>query len=507
MHKRNHLKLLKSIGMLALVAGMTSGLSIQSLAQDSGAVAFNSTDAEEEGYWYSRYNLGNMSMRSGIGNIVMPDPAIIMKVMAAADADFDPAEFAKGNTNYGDGDHITPPKNVAPISTVYKSGDPHFIVKFNPADFGTQRWDPAKMDTTLTGLANGYAILKETEWARQFHVDDHFGTPDSDFGAYWRFVGAIMTINAKLQARSFFTNMEGYDLSNGGDAVMLMAVSDLSNLLSSEKLAHSDVANRFRDPEVAAAFATGADKLFDLVNASNPTNVRESALAIQGLVWYAALTKNTANKASALNKITALTTALEGMSAANATERAYYLRGLIEAKRTLGINDGSIRTVAGAFLDDFNAETGGFDSQNVYSIDDVGAIVGTLNALRIFETADVDADQAEEIFTIFWEEVVNKGGLQLSTPPLALAKAPFEYEGEPETYFRYASQPVPPMAGGEFGVAPVFASSIGYADGKWTVIDSNFDSAGAMHASNEMIWFHYDEINGFPEVDLSDVIN
>ena len=499
--------ILKGAGILSLMLGMSVGMGGTGVAQDATAAPFTSTDAEEEGYWYSRYNLGNLSMRSGLGNIVTPDPKVIMAAMAAADADFDPAEFAKGNFDYGDGNHVKPPANVAPISTVYKSGDPHYIAPFKAPDFGTQRWDPAKMDTTLTGLANGYAILKEVEWARQFHVDDHFGTPDSDFGAYWRFVGAMMTINAKLQARSFFSNMDGYDLSDGGAAVMLMAVSDLTDLLARDRQAHSEVPNRFKDPKVAQAMAGGAHKLFELVKDSNPTTIREKALTIQSLVWYAARAADDAHKAAALRKMHTVTHDLQGMSPGNATEQAWYLRGLIEAKRTLGLNDGSIRTVAAEFLDGFDMEKGGFANQDVYTIDDVGTIIGTLNALRIFETADVDADAAEEVFRTFFEEVINKGGLQLSTPPLPIAKDPFEYEGEPPTYFRYGpSQPVPPKAGGQYGVAPVFATSIGYKDGQWAVIDSNFDAAGAMHASNEMIWLHYDEINGFPEVDLSHVL-
>lgn len=61
----------------------------------------------------------------------------------------------------------------------------------------------------------------------------------------------------------------------------------------------------------------------------------------------------------------------------------------------------------------------------------------------------------------------NKAGLQISAPPLKIAKSPFEYKDEPETFFRYGpSQPVPPMAGGEFGVAPVFATSVGLSHGK-----------------------------------------
>jgi len=474
------------------------------LLSTSFALAFDSTDAEEEGYWYSRYNLGNLVMRSGMGDVVMPDQEQIMKAIAMVDSDFDPAEMQKGNSAYGDGDHALPPKNPAMLSTVYKSGDPHFITKFDVDDFATQRWDPEKMDKTLTGSANGYTILKEVEWARQFHVDDHFGTPDSDFGAYWRFVGMMMTMSAKMQTKSFLENKESYDLSNGGDAVMLMALSDLSDLLSVEKLAHSEVMNRYKDPAMAEMVSQGADSLFEQVSQSNPTSIKEKSLAIQSLVWYAAKTANEENKIKALNKISLLASSLESTNPTTASQRAYYLRGLIDAKRTLGVNDGSIRIVGAEFLDDFDVTTGTFRSQNSFTIDEVGEIIGTLNALRIFETADVDADLAEEVFKTFHEEVINKGGLQISAPPIKVAKSPFEYEGEPETYFRYdESQPFPPMAGGEFGIAPVFATSIAYKDGKWTVTDSTFDTAGAMHTSNEMIWLHYDEINGFPEVDVS----
>ena len=38
--------------------------------------------------------------------------------------------------------------------------------------------------------------------------------------------------------------------------------------------------------------------------------------------------------------------------------------------------------------------------------------------------------------------------------------------------------------------------------GQWTEIDRYFDTAGAMHAANEFIWLHHDEVNGFPEVEL-----
>jgi hypothetical protein len=55
------------------------------------------------------------------------------------------------------------------------------------------------------------------------------------------------------------------------------------------------------------------------------------------------------------------------------------------------------------------------------------------------------------------------------------------------------------MAGGKYGVAPVFATEVRFDGSKWTVTDGRFDSAGAMHASNEFIRFHNDEVNGFPQ--------
>jgi len=278
---------LRNTTAIALFAGLLGVLPMHAIAQSAG---FTSTDAEEEGYWYSRYNLGNLTMRSGMGNVVMPPQEMMMKAIAAVDADFDPARMKAGDMAYGDGDHVAPPVNAAPLSTVYKSGDPHYITKFDGADFGTQRWDPAKMDTTLTGLANGFTILKEAEWARQFHVDDHFGTPDADFGAYWRFVGMMMNMNAKMQAASFLKNMGAYDLSNGGDAVMLIALADLADMLGADHLAHSEVANRYRDPQMAQMVDTATFTLFKMVEASHPADIRGQSLALQSLVWYGAKT-------------------------------------------------------------------------------------------------------------------------------------------------------------------------------------------------------------------------
>ena len=114
-------------------------------------------------------------MRSGMGERMMPDMKMVMMALEKVDADFNKEEFMKGNDNYGDGDHPRPPKNPFLIQSVYKSGDPHYVTKFDPADFATQKWDESKMDKTLTPEVFAYTIQKEVEWAKDFHGEEHFG--------------------------------------------------------------------------------------------------------------------------------------------------------------------------------------------------------------------------------------------------------------------------------------------------------------------------------------------
>ncbi len=140
--------------------------------------------------------MGTLAMSSGLGEIFMPDMEMMMMAMQMADADFDPMQQGM----YGDGDHPMAPVNPSLLKAVYKSGMPYYTQKVDLDDFVTQKWDPVTFDRTLTGLANGQLIIKEVEWAKQFHVDSHFGVPTDDFGAQWRFIGSALIMEAKMQA-------------------------------------------------------------------------------------------------------------------------------------------------------------------------------------------------------------------------------------------------------------------------------------------------------------------
>jgi len=456
---------------------------------------FGPTEAEEEGYWYSRYNLGNLVMRSGLGETFMPEMAMMQQMIAMVDA------------NPDDGDTVMVPANVTLLKSIYRSGDPHYQQQMNVDDFGTQRWDESTFDKTVTTRSMAWTIIKESEWAKQFHVDDHFGTPTDDFGAQWRFVGMVMNASAKMQtqyAMQMMMNGDGlYKDTDGsvdqtGQWVLLEAFSDLASTLGAQKLPNSD-SNRYLDTANASMILGAADALYAKLSKTTPSGNEALSLAIQSLTWYAASTANAANKTEAINLIQSFADTLGSDHGQTATDKAFSVRGLIEAYRVSG-QDKYLQHAAMAFnelLDAYDSSTGAFTSQSAYSIDDVGVILGAINAVKIFAGSAVDQDKTEALFTAFFESAVNLSGLQQAVPAKTVAKGDFELD-EPDLYYGYPGIPKPPMAGGPFGIAPVFAGEVSLVDGKWQVTDGRFYAAGAMHTSNEMIWFHNDEVNGFP---------
>jgi len=479
---------------MILAAFALTGLLVGSvLGQTIGTIPeFGISAVEQEAYWYSRYNLGHLTMRAGMGEAFMPEMSDVEAMIAMADAD------------PNDGDTVTPPTNPALLRTVYAGGLSDWIGPADPADFATLRWDEASFDRRLAGAGLGWTIVKELEWAKQFHIDSHFGTPEDDFGAQWRFMGLVLTAMAVEQADAWIelhASDEMVMLDAADPFVMLMALSNLAEVLGAETMPHSET-NRYRDLDRSASLRTVADEHLDRVVeiSMHRMNVKELSTAIQGLVWYAAMTQDAQRQAAALDRIGQLSGGLLTIEKRTAAERGYALRGLIEAYRVHGCVD-CLQESLDLFEElavDYDDVHGIFSSQLSYSIDDVAALVGGLNAARLF--LDADRGIAEEMLVGFFEGTVNLSGLQRSVPPIASGKSPFE-QNDPAIFYGYPGLPLPGDVS-EFGAAPVFASSVTFdpTAGAWSEADPFFDTAGAMHAANEFIWLHADQVNGFPEV-------
>ncbi|MDC3379394.1 hypothetical protein OAX78_03835, partial [Planctomycetota bacterium] len=479
---------------LSSVANTTSSQQAQANGSNANFQAAGLAAVQGQAYWYSRYNLGSLVMKSGNGKTFMPTPADVQMMIDSASDSLSQA---------------TPPQNPALLARVYDSGDPTFSFPDDgaPGDFGDQRWTSQTAGRSTTSFDSvGWTLIKELQWARQFHVDSHFGapaTPNTDAipGAQQRFSGLALLALAMNQVAHFNANPGGYRQTTTGSYVLLWALSDLKALLATQALPHSS-GNRYRAAAAAMNPGLTADQVADSIRvqadqvfASLPTpqTVQERSIAVQALAWYAFACEE--NHELAITRLGVVADALARMQASTATERAYQIRGLVESYR-IRRQEQHLQQASGLFqelLADYDMNTQSLVSQSTYSADDVAAILGALNALRIHGGSAVDQSQLTVLLVNLFEGLVNRSGLQLSAPPMQALPTYEQARWGSELMFRYPSVPTPRVAGD----APVFAAEVSRTPQGWTQT-REFDTAGAMHLANELMWFHEAEVNGFP---------
>jgi len=148
-----------------------------------------------ENYEYSRYQLGTIITRSGMGLHLMWGP-IVVKLAAMEAPGFDGSLTGTPN-GFNEDDELVKmsqmftwitnqpaPGNPWPQFADFISGDPHLPqavdpVNFGWADFSTLRWDRSKMQKLLNPSAMGQSLMKQYLWASDmlsgFHDKDDNG--------------------------------------------------------------------------------------------------------------------------------------------------------------------------------------------------------------------------------------------------------------------------------------------------------------------------------------------
>ena len=151
-----------------------------------------------ENYEYSRYNLGTLTGRSGMGTHMMWSPVVTAKA-AMEPAGFDGSMTGGTPNGYNEDDEFkkmmmhfamltnhTPPMNGYPQFSDFYSGV-NTLPQAAAADFQTNwatlRWDRSQMDKTLSLSAMGQSMSKQYLWAQDmlsaFH-DANDNTIDAD---------------------------------------------------------------------------------------------------------------------------------------------------------------------------------------------------------------------------------------------------------------------------------------------------------------------------------------
>jgi hypothetical protein len=527
----------------------------------------------ESGYWYSRYEMSTLAMASGMGDMVnMTDPndPFAPMVMAAMPKMIDMANDCPAAAT-----NCTPPidpvtaqympmvsgqvmADLHPtvITRIYNSGDPSLANAFDtshPIDTLNMRFVPSSQATQkTTTAAYGWLAVKEVEWARQFHVDEHFGAPgpsDTLPLAQTRLFGEMIFAEAMIQTKVLLDDIVDmstnpptmktptkFDWSDPrGNYVVVLALADLAGTLIGNPAqgnvlctgeTHCSVSNRYRAmgnmmaPMILGAGKTADDLAGTFLMAANmllgsatmfpttPPDVRAGAVTVISMTWLASAATNTAQIADAKTRLRTAADYVLAAPKANSIEQAASLRALIEAYRLLG--DAKYQAGATsawtALLSKYDPPHGRWTDVTTYTADDFAYLYGALNSFGVWNAtllnvSQADQDKAANTELDAFESIIDKGGFQLAAPP---ARAPFipaaEYKGL-DLYHRYPTMPTPPAVTPSTqgnGVAPMCAHSITWGPNGWTVDRSFVDVAQCMHMANEFLWAHSDEVNGFP---------
>lgn len=148
-----------------------------------------------ENYEYSRYQLGTVIARSGLGMHMMWAPVISDMAAMENDPGFD-GKFTMGMANgYKEDDVLmktvmhfamltnhTAPMNPWPQFGEFVSGDPHYAQATDAAnfhhDFSSLRWDRSLMTKQLSPGAMGQTLMKQYLWAQDMLGGFHDGAEE-----------------------------------------------------------------------------------------------------------------------------------------------------------------------------------------------------------------------------------------------------------------------------------------------------------------------------------------
>ncbi len=222
-----------------------------------------------DNYEYSRYQLGTIISRSGMGLHMMWAP-MIMKMAAMEPEGFDGSmngtpngfkeddELIKNIMHFSMLANHAPPGNPWPQFADFMSGDPRLPqtidpVNFTWADFSTLRWDRSKMDKILSPSSMGQSMMKQYLWAQDmlgaFHDSNDEGiepdgsiSPDFNDNSHFDpnnnvyyggdgldgFIGMVLTAET-INKTLFVTNKLAYNGTSLG-AIDLMNYDPMNGI-------------------------------------------------------------------------------------------------------------------------------------------------------------------------------------------------------------------------------------------------------------------------------------
>jgi len=485
--KRTRIAVLLAVaGAVAVTAGVAQA-GVRHHATKRASLAQLEQRVGWESYWYSLYNLSALSMgKSGMGIQFTAPKAKLMAVLKAA------------------GLSKPPLTNPYFVSVPYSSGDPHFMRAWNANDGATWRWNPKSFDTTITPQSYAWTATKYSEWAKNFENHTAPSSLDHFRGLMLNNLAATaagwMEQNLRLPNGLFASAWKNGHVTDAtpklrDQLAVLIALGSLETV--------ADPADHFAwytAPLPVTRVRGMEDHLFTALRRSalvKSPSFADRALGVEALSWYASTTRDAAARTQAASL--ALTWA-KGLRASQSTRGAVTAAGLtpLDAQALFVRAEGQASLVAAAvkqsgeakaahaaavtawnYLNShyWDAKAGlylpapGRTTQS-YAAGLVADLTGALNVAQHV----LHAKGAAGRYAVFFVHAVDHSRLLASQLPF--------------TAGQHNGLPLPPKAGGTYGIAPVFLSSVAYdtANGSWKVTNGRFTTAAALELSDEMFW-------------------
>lgn len=440
-----------------------------------------------ESYWYSLYNLSALSMgKSGMGIQFTAPKSKLMAVLKAA------------------GLGKPPLTNPYFVSVPYSSGDPHFTKPWNANDGATWRWNPKSFDTTITPQSYAWTATKYSEWAKNFENHTAPSSLDHFRGLMLNNLAATaagwMEQNLRLPSGLFAAAWKNGRITDStarlsDQLAVLIALGSLETV--------ADPADHFawyQAPLPVAKVRGMEDQLFGALRSSalvKRPSFADRALGVQALSWYASTTANAASRAQAATLALAWAKSLRSSESPSGSVSASGVTGLdgqalfVRAEAQASLLAGAVgkgadaksahaaATSAWSSLNSryWNGKAGlylpapGASTQSYTP----GLIADLTGALNVAEHV-LHAGSAAGRYATFFVDAIDHSRLLASQLPF--------------TTNQHNGLPMPPKAGGKYGIAPVFLSGVSYdtANGTWKVTDGRFTTAAALKLADEMFW-------------------
>ncbi|MDZ7814795.1 MAG: hypothetical protein U5N86_01950 [Planctomycetota bacterium] len=286
-----------------------------------------------------------------------------------------------------------------------------------------------------------------------------------------------------------------------GRCAMLLALSEVAKLVSTSAQPGSTT-NRYYDISLFATVGGLMENDYQfLVSNPLPTELEKIRLFSRCMFEYALAI--TDNQRAALARGYVMQAADNALNAtlADSVDKASLLVILYDALRfgATGEYRSEFRKAFILLADEYDPYYGTFASRSRYSLKQSAVVLEGLLAANRFDQQLIDAELSQNLIRGFIEGTYMLSGLVRS------AWAPWEFPahelGLADINYRYPSLPYPLYAGGDNGIAPVFARQIEFISfgGYWNVLDTLSHTPSLMYASDVLMRCNFE---AFPEPDI-----